>query len=116
MLAERRKAGKNKFVYLGAGIGLFVLSVLLVVLFVVRRTGQMHLTRDWGALVLGIVGILFAVIMFYQSANMRRVEESLGEALAEEGEPAVDFAPGPTAQVPHVDESEPDEGRGADEP
>ena len=105
VLAGLRKARINKYVYFGAGLGLFVLSILLVVLFVARK-------HDWGALVLAPIGIVFGVIMLYQSRHMSREVEALEASLggddlsgedvdadeqAEPSEPAEPFVPGPTA-------------------
>ncbi|HEY5494281.1 MAG TPA: hypothetical protein VIK15_06785 [Candidatus Anoxymicrobiaceae bacterium] len=102
VLAGLRKARINKYVYFGAGLGLFVLSILLVVLFVARK-------HDWGALVLAPIGVVFGVIMLYQSRHMSREVEALQETLGEDSlsgeeladdeptEPAEPFAPRPTA-------------------
>ena len=102
VLAALRKARINKYVYFGAALGLIVLSILLVVLYAVGK-------RDWGALVMAPIGLIFAVIMFYQSRHMSREVEALEASLGSDdlgGEDTTDeelpqsaepFVPGPTA-------------------
>ena len=108
VLADLRKARLNKYMYFAGGLGLIVLSILLVVLYAVGK-------RDWGALILAPIGIIFSVIMFYQSRQMGfaivQFEAALDEGdfedeEADEGEDvdgeessgtAEPFVPGPTA-------------------
>jgi hypothetical protein len=76
MLADLRKARIRKFIYFFAGIGLFVLGVALLAAFAVRR-------RDWGALILGVIGFVWGAIMLNQARHTRDIEEMIRQKLEE---------------------------------
>jgi hypothetical protein len=89
-LTEVHKVRVRKYVYFGAGIGLIVLAVLLVVLaFTTRR-------HDVGAMVLAGIAVVFSVLMMLQSRNMRDIEVEMASRQADE-EVGPAYTPPPTA-------------------
>ena len=83
-LTDLRKARVRKFVYFGAGIGLFCLGMALLVMFLLKRP------FDWGALVLAIIGSFWGAIMLNQAMRAREIEDLIRarlEDLEEAGTP-----------------------------
>lgn len=85
VLADLRKARVRKFVYFGAGIGLFLLSTALLVMFFIKR-------RDWGALALSVVGFIWGAVLLNQSMRARGEEDQAAARLEEleEADPPAD--------------------------
>lgn len=109
MTEDVAKVHFRKYAYLAAGIGLFVLAVLLVVMYFVRR-------RDWGALALATAGFVFSGVMLNQAWRMRGLEAVIlarmeGRDGEDEGDTASDGddenAEGQEDTGPHADEENP---------
>ena len=79
MREDLLKAGRNKKIYLAAGLGLFGLGVALFVFFFVRR--------DLPALLLGCIAFVWGALLVNQALRTRDIEDMIEARIAEtEGE------------------------------
>lgn len=111
---DLRKARRNKVIYLVAGLGLFGVGVLLLVIFI---TG-----REVPSLLMGFVAFIWGALLVNQALRSRDIEDMIEEGLARSGGDAGAGEPGNQAEsdsmdpLPAGEEAPPDEGGGPGEP
>jgi hypothetical protein len=111
MRAELKKARFRKFIYFGAGIGLFCLGVALFITFLVRKP------HDIPAVILAVVAAIFGALMINQAMRSRETEDELTAKLEdlEDPEDGNDTGPEPGGGSEASQDGSSESG-GSDEP